>query len=400
MLTIAQRRIGAGSMTRRAFTLVEMLVVIAIIGILVALLLPAISVAREFARQTSCANNLRQFGIGFATHAEIHKEKYCSGAFDWVRDGDISDHSWVGDLIKQGVTPSKMLCASNQARGAATLNDLLGMNCGGVPFTSSVGCGIDMQGPPPSMAPDGSFVYTPGRWIADQADPTETPAVAASGSGLGGGYSDARRAYVEVGVVQKFFNTNYTASWWLVRGGPRLESDGNLRGFGAMASGCADIRSSYSTLGPLTRAQVDTSTTPAYLIPLLGDGQGDAELSHDLGDMAAGTPLVLSMTGGPVLIATPDPPGNVISFPAGTSKSVWWAAWKNYTLQDYRQFGTSHRKSANLLFADGSVRSFTDRNNDGFLNNGFGTAGGYTTNEVELPADEAYSYYSLDALKL
>jgi prepilin-type N-terminal cleavage/methylation domain-containing protein/prepilin-type processing-associated H-X9-DG protein len=50
------------------FTLVELLVVIAIIGTLVALLLPAVHSARESARRTSCANNLRQFGLSILNY--------------------------------------------------------------------------------------------------------------------------------------------------------------------------------------------------------------------------------------------------------------------------------------------------------------------------------------------
>ena len=59
-------------MTRAGFTLIELLVVIAIIAILVSLLLPALTRARDSGRKAACISNLRQMGIAVHAYASDH----------------------------------------------------------------------------------------------------------------------------------------------------------------------------------------------------------------------------------------------------------------------------------------------------------------------------------------
>jgi prepilin-type N-terminal cleavage/methylation domain-containing protein/prepilin-type processing-associated H-X9-DG protein len=72
---------GAGTLgvsTLSGFTLVELLVVISILGVLIAILLPAIQAAREAARRTTCFNNQKQVGLAFMEY-ELARRQYPAG---------------------------------------------------------------------------------------------------------------------------------------------------------------------------------------------------------------------------------------------------------------------------------------------------------------------------------
>jgi prepilin-type N-terminal cleavage/methylation domain-containing protein len=73
---------------RAALTLVEILVVIAIVGVLIALLVPAVQGARDSARRTQCANNLKQVGVALLGY-EATKKRFPAGyASDCDQDGN------------------------------------------------------------------------------------------------------------------------------------------------------------------------------------------------------------------------------------------------------------------------------------------------------------------------
>lgn len=70
--------------TRTGFTLIEALVVIAIIGVLVGILLPSLGMARDSARRTQCASNIRKLALASDLYAQDHEERLMPGAADFV----------------------------------------------------------------------------------------------------------------------------------------------------------------------------------------------------------------------------------------------------------------------------------------------------------------------------
>ena len=102
--------------SKRAFTLIELLVVIAIIAILAAMLLPALSKAKQRAWTTNCLSNLKQISLGLRMFADDSEDRFPQSGesikWDWI-DPNAITNGWMQQIYSYMQSTNVFHCPGN-----------------------------------------------------------------------------------------------------------------------------------------------------------------------------------------------------------------------------------------------------------------------------------------------
>ena len=349
---------------------------------------------RAPARRAGCANNLRDVGTRFYVYAGRHpRNRFCSGASDYLRDGCPDTYGWVADHVNMsGYEAGALLDPSSPMPGSTTLNQLL----------LNDPRDADPETPPSRLA------------VGRCADSSGNPG------------SAGRAKWVSTHFVGPGYRTTYAADWTLVRGSVSTEVRDNT----LYSSGSAANFKGLATWGPLNHRVLDRSRVCSANVPFLGCAApaepggllrralavADSKPVQHSESIPAGARLARRYGDGPsywnssrgaiermrggvtlepeITCERDEPTTSECDAPTGTAPSG-----NNHYLQDTRHWYAAHAGQLNLLMGDGGVKTFTDRNGDGFLNPGFPVSSvrpeeaehGFADATLELPPHEFFA---------
>lgn len=180
---------------KSAFTLTEILVVIAIIAMLAAILFPVFAKARENSRRTSCQSNLKQLGFGLMMYSQDYDER----TIPITRTGNLSDSpaiSWTVALFPYTKNRAILRCPTNTSPVLGT-NSVTGpsntLNYSYNAYIGGQGCGTPL------------LPTTPGRLLSQISLPAQTPLLVEAvgiGYAAGSGTVDQSLAFIVSGAVK------------------------------------------------------------------------------------------------------------------------------------------------------------------------------------------------------
>jgi prepilin-type N-terminal cleavage/methylation domain-containing protein/prepilin-type processing-associated H-X9-DG protein len=354
--------------TRVGFTLVELLVVIAIIGLLVALLLPALSAARQSAIAAGNNSALNGFGRAALITADqdtAERGRLCTGAFDHLRDGDVRRYGFVADTIKAKVlNPGKSLDAINPSKVNEKVADYVGVTNAAKGNGRRWGVNAKTQ----------ANVFFGGA-----NGPKDCNATTAT---------DAKKRQ----IWDDGHNTNFAASWHFVRGDalPVTSGSSALPNYGMDYSALDDSKCPLDGDGPLSEKKLMDCTVSRDLVACLSNSRnGDGADALVTSAIAIGINGFTGATGSDGTTATVQEGEYLVEAfcdgmsgvptAAVTAAAGLYAGEQLHEMNDFVPIvgarkagdGTYVGGSCQILFADGHVTKVVDSTGDNAEGDGY-----------------------------